>query len=593
MLVGEGLGEVGRRAEVIAEHAVVVPLVDTAVRQDGDRQGVRVVRIGVQERVGCPDGGGPHRPVGLGLVGVVQDVVLPGGLGVFGRCDGAQFQFGDDLVLDLALDADVLDVQVDVVVRQLLLDVERGIVPGVELVRIQGAGGVQRVGVRVDVEVTLHFTGDGIQRGAEGTRRTLRTVGSVSDQVQGDVLEQPVRGVDVRGKTPDGALQGPARVVHHGEGCVVVARIRTARHGDGVVMLDVVGEEPVEPVRVAVLGRAEIGGLGGVGVRQAELAAGLVELGDELVHLAVDTAVGGVGRTGILQETLLLQFLVDGHLVLGIHDVEVRIAGLQAHRVLTGIGKAAVTGLSLLGGDDDDARHRARTIDRSRGTVLENVETLDIVGVQAGDGGRDQGIGITGTQVFRVDVHDILHDDAVNHPQRLGGAVDGSRTTDADLRGGTERTGNVLDRDTGHTAFQRAGNVRHTADLGVVGVQFDGGSREQTAVYLGHTGDDSLFQDFRIRLHQNTDSVLHWDFRFLIAHERDHEVLCALRYPRQNEVTVQVREGSDLGLAFHGDERSGDRFSVFGGDNRSPDRPRLRESGHQAKQEGTDTEHIG
>ena len=358
-------------------------------------------------------------------------------------------------------------------------------------------------------------------------------------------------------------------------------------------MLDVVSEQPVEPVRIAVLRRPEIGGLRRVRIGQAELTAGLVEVGDELIHLAVNTALGSVGGTGILQVALLFQFLIDGHLVLGIHDVEVRIAGLQAHRVLTGIGKAAVTGLSLLGGDDDDARHRARTIDRSRGTVLENVETLDIVGVQAGDGGRDQGIGITGTQVFRVDVHDILHDDAVNHPQRLGGTVDGSRTTDADLRGGTERTGNVLDRDTGHTAFQRAGNVRHTADLGVVGVQFDGGSREQTAVYLGHTGDDSLFQDFRIRLHQDTNAVLHRNFRLLIAHEGNHEVLCTLRYPRQNEVTVQVREGSDLGLAFHGDERSGDRFSVFGGDNRSPDRPRLRGSGHQAKQEGTDTEHIG
>ena len=58
-----------------------------------------------------------------------------------------------------------------------------------------------------------------------------------------------------------------------------------------MVVLEAVREQQVEPVRVPVLRRAEIGGAGGVRVLEAELAGGGVVLGDELVHLSVDAAV--------------------------------------------------------------------------------------------------------------------------------------------------------------------------------------------------------------------------------------------------------------------------------------------------------------
>ena len=252
-----------------------------------------------------------------------------------------------------------------------------------------------------------------------------------------------------------------------------------------------------------------------------------------------------------------------------------------------------MTRLTLLGRDDDNARHGARTVDGSRGTVLQDVEALDIVGVQTGDRGGDQGVGVTGAEVFRIDVDDVFHDHAVHDPQRLGGAVDGGRAADADLRGGTERTGDVLHGDTGHTAFQGAGDIGHTADLGVVGVHLDGGTREQAAVHRGHTGHDGLFEDLGIRLEGDADVVAHGNCLFLEAQERDHEVLRGLRHLVQDKVTVQVCHGSDRAGALHIHVGARHRFSVIGGDDRTADHPCLRGGGHHAEKEGTCTEQIG
>ena len=591
-VVAEVLGEVTGQTHVPTLHPVVGALEDTAVREDGLRKGESDVRIRVQEGVVVPDGRRVGGAIGLSLVGTVQDVVLTSGTRVLVGGEGGQFELTEHLPLEFALHADVRHIQVQVVVLQFIQNVERCVVTGVVLVGIQRAGSVERVGVRVDIEVTLHLTGDGIQGRTQGTRRTLRTVGSVSDHVQGNVMEKPVGGVDVRGETLDGALQGPTRVIHHGQGGVVVARVRTARHGDGVVVLDIVGEELVEPVRVAVLGGAEVSGLRGVGVREAELTAGLVELGNQLIHLTIDTAVGGVGRTGIQEVTLLLQFLVDGHLVLGVHDVELGVHRLQTDRIFSVVSDAAGAGATLLGRDDDNAGHGARTVDGGRGTVLEDIEALDIVGVQTGDGGRDQGIGVTGAQVFRVDIDNVFHDDTVHDPQRLGGTVDGGRTTDADLRSGTERTGNVLDGDTGHAAFQGTRNIRDTADLGVFGVQFDGRTGKQTPVDLGHTRDDRLFQHLRIRIQDNAEVVLHRNSLILEAHEGCNEVLGALGNLVQDKVTVQVCHGSNAGGTFHIHVRSDDRLSVISGDHRTTDRPSLRKSGRHSQEEGTYTEQM-
>ena len=298
-------------------------------------------------------------------------------------------------------------------------DVERSIVPGVEHIRVQGAGSIQRIGIRVDVERTLDGTIDRIQRGAQGSRCPLLPVRGIADQVQGHVLEHLEGGIDIGRITLYGALQGPARVVHQGQRRVIVTGISTPGHGNGMVVLHVISEQPVEPVRVPELGCTEVSRLRRIRVLQSILVRDRIEGGNQLVHLSVDTAVGGIRQGCIIQIAFLFQFLVDGHLVLGVHDVEGGVARLQTEGIFTRVVDRAVAGTALLGGHDDNARHGARTIDGSSGAVLENVETLDIFGVETGDRGRNQGVGITGAEVFRVDFHDIFHDDSVHHPERL------------------------------------------------------------------------------------------------------------------------------------------------------------------------------
>ena len=66
---GECLAVIGCGTEIPTEQRVVSPLVDTTLRQNRDRQRVRVVRILlVKERVVVPDGGRFDGPVSDGLV---------------------------------------------------------------------------------------------------------------------------------------------------------------------------------------------------------------------------------------------------------------------------------------------------------------------------------------------------------------------------------------------------------------------------------------------------------------------------------------------------------------------------------------------
>ena len=109
-----------------------------------------------------------------------------------------------------------------------MLDVEGRVVAGVVLVGIQGTGGVEGVGVRVNIKVTLDFTGHDVGFSIDGTGSALLTVGSVADEVEGEFVGKFEAGVHVSGVTLHGALEGPARILHHGQGGVVVGLLGTA-----------------------------------------------------------------------------------------------------------------------------------------------------------------------------------------------------------------------------------------------------------------------------------------------------------------------------------------------------------------------------
>ena len=74
----------------------------------------------------------------------------------------ADFHLRDGLVLQLGLILQVNNVVVHVVVVELVLDVERSVVANIVLVRIERTRRVQRVRIRVDIEVTRHSTRHGV-----------------------------------------------------------------------------------------------------------------------------------------------------------------------------------------------------------------------------------------------------------------------------------------------------------------------------------------------------------------------------------------------------------------------------------------------
>ena len=82
----------------------------------------------------------------------------------------------------------------------------------------------------------------------------------------------------------------------------------------------------------------------------------------KLVHLSIYSTVAGPGYGCKIQPSFLLKFLIDAHLVLGVHDVEGLVVGLQPGCEFSGVGKTAASLFALLGRDHDYAVPGARTM---------------------------------------------------------------------------------------------------------------------------------------------------------------------------------------------------------------------------------------
>ena len=104
------------------------------------------------------------------------------------------------------------------------------------------------------------------------------------------------------------------------------------------------------------------------------------------------------------------------------------------HGDVAAVADVDVTGLALLGGDDDDARLGLRSVDGSGGSVLQHGDALNVLRSNAG-----HAVGVEGGKVARTDIHVahrrdvLLQGHTVDHPQRLVVAGDGGRTAYADF----------------------------------------------------------------------------------------------------------------------------------------------------------------
>ena len=382
--------------EVELSHSVAVQHIDTAGRHDGDGERVGFVRILVQVGVAVHDVGVIHTStVGLCLVRIVQDVVLTVATVCTVATECSHFKTIDRLPRNLTLELDVHHIDVDVVVVKLLEDIEGRIVARIGSVGVERTRSVERVAEGVDIEVTAHLTAHHIHTLVERTGCLLLTVAGIGTHGQRHPLRNLEGGVHVCGITVHLAILGPSGIGHCGERSIEAGLVTTRSDAYGVVVHNIIIKEEVEPVGVAELSLLEVGIHGGLSVGKSELSVGLVVLVDEGIHLSVETGGGTVGKRCQFKPSLLLHLTVDTHLLLRVTDIVLVVVRLATVGKFTGIVDGTVSGTTLLGSDDNHTGHGACTVNRGSATVLEDLETLDVVRVQTCDGIRDKGFGVS------------------------------------------------------------------------------------------------------------------------------------------------------------------------------------------------------
>ena len=494
----------GRTAEVVLRHGVGVVVVDTAFRKHRLRQSVRVVRVGIKIRVDVAnrrifriDTG----TVGHCLVGVVFHMVLLNGTLITISAQSIQFEACNRFPIQFSLEFQVGHTYIYIVVFQFMENVEVRPVARIEFMRIERARRVQSVAVRINVKPALHLAAHRVGLLAQRARSFLLAIRIGSQHRHTQCRRNLIRRVGIERVAAHVARNRPSRVVHDRNRRIEIALFRTAGNADRVVLQQCVAEKFVEPIRVAEFGCAQIIIHRRSGVRKAESAVRFVILIDQIIHFTIYAGIGRGSDACKFEPSFAFHFPIDTHLLLRVADVELVVTGFHTGCEFAGVADTRRTCATFLRRHDDHAGHCLRTINRRCRTVLQNLEALDVVGVQTRDGGRNQRHGITRRQIVGRNLDCIFHDDAIDHPQRLGSAIDGSRATHANLRSRTERTGYVLHRNAGRTAFQRAGNICHTVQFGLVGVDLGSRACKQTAVHFRHTGNDNFIKLLSIRAH--------------------------------------------------------------------------------------------
>ena len=258
--------------EVPAFESVRFALEHTADRKDGDLISVRMVRIPVKERVVIPYVRSTQLSISKSLVGGILDVMLLGSRGRLGSGENAEFKTFCRLELKFALDTEFIDVNVKIVVIQLVDNIERRIITGIEHIRIESPGCIQSVRIRVDIEITLYLARNGINLCIQSSRSPLCTMRTVTDYIQRQLVGNLIGRIEVEGISVDITLQRPSCIIEKGERSVEIQLFSTAGKADRMIVLDIICKQPVEPVGIPVLSSTEISNLGLVSILETELA---------------------------------------------------------------------------------------------------------------------------------------------------------------------------------------------------------------------------------------------------------------------------------------------------------------------------------
>ena len=150
------------------------------------------------------------------------------------------------------------------------------------------------------------------------------------------------------------------------------------------------------------------------------------------------------------------EVLAKLHSLLRVHEVDVAVGVARtSHQFqLCGIGDVRRSCLTLLRGDNDDAIGSTRAIESRGGSILQDVHTLDVLGIDARDGIADivDIVGVVELFGSHVDRVGQLH--SVEHPQRFSVADKGRRASHTDARRGSHLTGVLCEHHVGHTSVE-------------------------------------------------------------------------------------------------------------------------------------------
>ena len=423
---------------------------------------------------------------------------------------------------------------------------------------VSGVADVGAIAVIVDTQAGVVVLVE--QRVALVTAAGLVAVGGVTP------YEVAVGAVLVLNGDMDELVGLQVDVVHGGDDTGVVDHVAAAFTLGGVEVDRVTGLEPLRDVEVGA---------------QTEGQALVPGVHDDTLVVEVtnrEARPRSVGTAGN-REIVLLTIGSLGHHVLPVDVVELAVIGTgegreRGHTVIgrgstvgreelckrshfdtmgvlrdTEVGAevdAGLAGLRLLRGHEDNAIGSAGTVDGGGGSVLQDLDALDILGIEPAE----------------VGVGAVL--DTVDNPQRVGVAVHGSDTADADAVTAGRVTGRLGDDHTGSGALQTLGKGGRNAlqhGLGVNGCDRTG----HVALLLGTVTDHhGLLKEHIILLEDEINRALspsEGDFLVGIADAGGDEGGIG-RNVRNCKGSVGVGGSTDRGRTLHKHARGDDGFAV-------------------------------
>ena len=192
--------------------------------------------------------------------------------------------------------------------------------------------------------------------------------------------------------------------------------------------------------------------------------------------------------------------------------------------------------LRALGRDDNDTIGSPRTVNGRCGSILQDIDTFDVVRVQ----------------VF----YPSLDRHAVHYQQRIGLGIQRTGTTNGYLA--------ILRAQTSHTTFQVVQDIRRIASLQIFGA--DNGDRT-CHFLLGNvliTGHDHFIQH-RVVIFQGKDRIrtrFHIRLDGLLAQERNHHRRLTAAHARNGKTSVHIGNHTLTG-SFQQNRGTDDRLSSF------------------------------